>query len=181
MLVIVVLSGRDSAGTKDSCATRQVSHENNKKQQVSQSCILELKFSPLRSGWSSSSSFSIFYTPFHKTAVRLMGFSISVKPQRSARQLLPPPSLFLSFYDNLTPISWVGNQLVSAFRRQHQGSGGNSNSAQDRNSPADSAQNPRVVQFPANEEAFVIVVEVGLSIRTRISGVLYDQLDRKSK
>ena len=56
----------------------------------------------------------------------------------------------------------VGYQLVAAFRRQQDRGGCDPAGEQHHDGPADGAEDPGGVEFPAGEEAVVVVVEVCL-------------------
>lgn len=56
----------------------------------------------------------------------------------------------------------VRNQLVSAFRRENLSRDDDSAGAEETKAPADGAEDPGLIELPANEEPVFVVEEVGL-------------------
>ena len=82
-------------------------------------------------------------------------FIIISKAEARETLFFPPPSLLVAYY-------FVRYQLIAALRRQQDRSCTDTRGQKYRNGPADRAQDPGDVKFPAGEEAVVVVVEVGL-------------------
>jgi hypothetical protein len=60
----------------------------------------------------------------------------------------------------------IRNQLIPTLRRKDLGSHNNRASAEKANTTTDSAKDPRLVQFPANKEAILVIEQVCLQTRT---------------
>ena len=82
--------------------------------------------------------------------------SAHIAPQISTRkQLLRDAKLIM-----------IRNQLIPTLRRKDLSSHNNRACAEKANTPTDSAKDPRLVQFPANKEAILVVKQVRLQTRT---------------
>jgi hypothetical protein len=60
----------------------------------------------------------------------------------------------------------IRNQLIPTLRRKDLGSHNNRARAEKANTTTDSAKDPRLVQFPANKEAILVIEQVCLQTRT---------------